>query len=170
MIIPRTTLTLMLAIAAIASTSQSAQAQSISPEFKATLEAADLKYKITGEDEVDVDLKFKAPGWKRSVEGTIQVSSVKQNGNLKSRQLRIGLYPPGQALPNNVPLETLLQGSFTLFCYGSAVLNATPDGNGQWIYRRDINDDEMRRYPEDFRKNLGFVLKCAQELKTQIEQ
>jgi hypothetical protein len=171
MIIPRTTLTLMLAIAAIASTSQSAQAQSISPEFKAILEAADLKYKITGEDAVEVDLKFKPPGQKRSVEGVIHVSPVNKNGNLKSRQLRVGLYRPGQPLPKNVPWEMLLQTSSTpLFCFGSAVLNNTPDGNGQFMYRRDVNDDEIRRHPEEFRKSLGFALKCAQDLKNQIER
>jgi hypothetical protein len=170
MMLPRTLLTLLLAIATIVSSSRSAQANSISPEFKATLEAADLKYEIKGEDAVQVDLKFKMPGWKESYKGLIYISSPSQTGNLKSRQLRVAFYPPGQPLPNNLPMEMLLQAPSRLFCFGSAALNTTTNGAIQLIYRRDVNDDEMRRHPEELRKNLGFALKCVDELRSEIER
>jgi hypothetical protein len=165
----RAILLLLGATTAIATTAQSTQAQSISPELKATLETADLKYKVTGEDQVTIDIKFKPNGLKKSISGSIEVESVQQFENLRNRRLRIGLYPIGQRLPNNIPLEKLLQAPHTFYCDGSAA-QVQKNGNFQWIFRHDVNDDHIRRDPKQLRRAVENTVECAYRLKSQIEQ
>ncbi|NJM46925.1 MAG: hypothetical protein HC860_12845 [Alkalinema sp. RU_4_3] len=158
-------MTVTIVASSLITSTPNAQAQSISPELKAALEAANFNYRIVKEDSVEVDLNLKTTNKGLAVRGTVIIGPVISAGNLKMRNMQVGINKVGKLdIPNDFKVE-----NFFRLIPGSVILVEESGGAQLQVVNR-ITVDQMTRNPKAFQNKVEGTLRSAATLENWLRK